>query len=87
MGHITLAIIKPDAMQALNQGKIIDRILQAGFKIKAARITQLTLVQAESFYAVHRERPFFGELGGFMPSGPVMTLVLEKDTAVAEYRN
>jgi nucleoside-diphosphate kinase len=86
MGDITLAIIKPDAMQALNQGKIIDRILKAGFKIKAARIIHLTMAQAEGFYAVHRERPFFGELTRFMTSGPVMPMVLEKENAVEDYR-
>lgn len=87
MGNITLAIIKPDAMQAKNQGKIIDRFLQAGFDIKAARVMRLTMAQAENFYAIHRERPFFGELTKFMTSGPVMPLVLEKANAVEDYRN
>lgn len=87
MGNITLAIIKPDAMQAKNQGKIIDRFLQAGFNIKAARVMRLTMAQAENFYAIHRERPFFGELTKFMTSGAVMPLVLEKANAVEDYRN
>ncbi len=65
-------------MAARHQGKIIDRILQAQFAIRAARIMQLTLAQAEGFYAVHRKRPFFEELTTFMSSGPVMPLVLEK---------
>ncbi len=86
MGNITLAIIKPDAMKAKNQGKIIDRFLQSGFKIKALRVMQLTMPQAEDFYAVHAERPFFGELTKFMTSGPVLPLVLEKENAVADYR-
>jgi len=86
MGDITLAIIKPDAMKANYEAKIIDRFLQAGFKIKATGIAHLTMAQAEDFYAVHRERPFFGELTRFMTSGPVMPLVLEKENAVEDYR-
>ena len=87
MVNITLAIIKPDAVADGHQGKIIDRILQAGFKVRAARIMHLTSSQAESFYAVHQERPFFRELTEFMSSGPIMPLVLEKTNAVEDFRN
>ncbi len=87
MGNRTLAIIKPDAMAARHQGKIMDHILQGGFKLLAARIVHLTKAQAERFYAIHRERPFFKELTTFMSSGPVMPLVLEKENAVDEFRS
>ena len=86
MENITLAIIKPDAVEARHQGKIIDRILQAGFKLLAARIVHLTKAQAEAFYLIHRERPFYEELTAFMSSGAVMPLVLEKENAVDEFR-
>ncbi len=86
MVNITLAIIKPDAVAAGHQGKIIDLMLQAGFKVRAARIMHLTNSQAKSFYAVHRERPFFPELTDFMSSGPIMPLVLEKANAVEDFR-
>lgn len=86
MENITLAIIKPDAVVARQQGKIIDRILQAGFEIRAALVTRMTKAQAEEFYAVHKGRPFYEELTTFMSSGPVMPLVLEKEHAVDEFR-
>ena len=86
MENITLAIIKPDAVASGNAGKIIDRILQTGFKIRASRIIHLTRDQAEDFYAVHRERPFYDELTSFMSSAPAMPLVLEKSGAVEEFR-
>ncbi len=86
MVNITLAIFKPDAIAASHQGKIMDRILQAGFKVRAARIMHLTKSQAEAFYAVHQERPFFQELVNFMSSGPIMPLVLEKTNAVEDFR-
>ncbi|MCH7520454.1 MAG: nucleoside-diphosphate kinase [Candidatus Marinimicrobia bacterium] len=86
MGNRTLAIIKPDAMAARHQGKIIDHILQAGFKLLAARIVHLTKAQAEAFYLIHKGRPFFEELTAFMSSGAVMPLVLEKENAVDEFR-
>ena len=86
MENITLAIIKPDAVAARQQGKIIDRILQAGFEIRAALVIRMTRAQAEEFYAIHKERPFYEELTTFMSSGPVMALVLEKEHAVDEFR-
>ncbi len=87
MGNKSLAIIKPDAMRANHFGKIIDRILTAGFKITELKIARLTLAQAETFYAVHRERPFYGELTSFMSSGPIMPIALEMDDAVTAFRD
>ncbi|UCH09502.1 MAG: nucleoside-diphosphate kinase [Fidelibacterota bacterium] len=87
MGNLTLAIIKPDALGARHQGKIIDRILEAGFEIQAARIIKMSKSQAEGFYQVHQGRPFFKELTTFMSSGLCMPLVLRKENAVAEFRN
>lgn len=87
MGNRTLAIIKPDAMAARHQGKIIDHILQGGFKLLATRIVHLTKAQAEVFYAIHKGRPFFEELTTFMSSAPIMPLVLEKENAVDEFRS
>ena len=82
----TLAIIKPDAVQAGHAGKILDRILAEGFAVRAMALRQLTLREAEGFYAVHAERPFFGELTEFMSSGPCVPLVLEREDAVATWR-
>ena len=86
MGNKTLAIIKPDVIHARHQGKIIDRILQAGFQIRAARIIKMTKSQAEDFYAIHRGQPFYEELTTFMSSGPCMPMVLERENAVEEFR-
>ncbi len=82
----TLAIIKPDAVQNGLAGKIIAHLEGEGFRIKAMRLTKLTKEQAGEFYAVHRERPFYGELVEFMTSGPVVPMALERDDAVAKYR-
>ena len=82
----TLAIIKPDAVKAGHAGKILDRILAEGFAVRAMKLVQLTQREAEGFYAVHAERPFFGELTEFMASGPCVPLVLERDDAVATWR-
>ena len=86
MTNRTFAIIKPDAIKNGNTGKVYDRILQADFKILSAKLMKMTLKQAEGFYGVHRERPFFGELTTFMSSGACMLLALEKENAVAEWR-
>jgi nucleoside-diphosphate kinase len=86
-GNRTLAIIKPDAFGAGRAGKIIAHLEGQGFAIRAARVTRLTQLQAEEFYAVHRERPFYRSLVTFMTSGPCMPLVLEKANAVAAYRD
>jgi nucleoside-diphosphate kinase len=82
----TLAIIKPDAFQSGKAGKIIAHLEGAGFKVIAARVMQLSTAQAEEFYAVHRERPFYGPLVAFMTSGKCMPMVLERADAVAELR-
>ena len=86
MGNKTFAIIKPDAVKAGNTGKIYDRIIQAGFHIMSAKLLKLTEEQARAFYAVHEERPFFGDLIEFMTSGPCMVLALQKDNAVSSWR-
>ncbi len=82
----TLAIIKPDAVAARHAGRIIARIEEAGFQIRAMRQLHLTQKQAEGFYAVHRQRPFFGSLTAFMASGPVIVLALEAADAIKKWR-
>src|SRR5687768_7674806 len=82
----TLAIIKPDAVAARHAGRIIQRIEEAGFQIRAIRMLQLSKQDAEGFYAVHRERPFFGSLTQFMSSGPVIVLALEAQDAIKKWR-
>ncbi len=82
----TFTMIKPDATGAGNTGKIIDRIIGAGFSISAMKLTQLSRKDAEDFYAVHKERPFYGELVDYMTSGPIVAAILEKDNAVEDYR-
>jgi nucleoside-diphosphate kinase len=83
---LTLAIIKPDAVAAGYAGRILAHLEQAGFAVRAARLVRLTTAQAEAFYAVHRERPFFRSLVTFMTSGPALALVLQRDAAVAALR-
>lgn len=85
MSH-TLTIIKPDAFGAGKAGRIIAHLEAAGFRIVAARVMHLTTAQAQEFYAVHRERPFYGSLVSFMTSGKCMPMVLERADAVAELR-
>jgi len=82
----TLAIIKPDAVAAGKAGKIIAHLEGAGFTVRALRMTRLTDAQAGAFYAVHRERPFYGELVEFMTSGPCIPMILEAADAVAKLR-
>ncbi len=82
----TLIIIKPDAFEKGATGKIIDRFIQEGFKIRAMKLFRFTKEQAEGFYIVHRERPFYGELVEFMTSGPVVACVLEGESAIARVR-
>ena len=86
MNNRTFAIIKPDAVKNGKTGKIYDRILKADFKILCAKLLRMTITQAEGFYDVHRERPFFNDLTEFMSSGACMVLALEKDDAVNEWR-
>ncbi len=83
----TFAIIKPDAVRAKNAGKIIDRIEDAGLEIVGMKKLQLTEQGARGFYAVHKERPFFGDLVKFMTSGPVVALVLEGEGAIRKWRD
>ena len=83
----TLSIIKPDAVAKNVIGQIYSRFESAGLKIIAARLAQLSRAEAEAFYAVHRERPFFGELVGFMISGPVMIQALEGENAILKNRD
>lgn len=84
--NITLTMIKPDAVAAGNSGKIIDLIIQSGFKIQAMKLTRLSKEKAEEFYAVHKERGFFNDLVKFMTEGPIVAAVLEKDNAVEDFR-
>lgn len=86
MAQLTLAIIKPDAVEGGHTGRILAHLEQAGFAIRAARFVHLSTPQAEAFYAVHRERPFFRPLVNFMTSGPALALALERENAVAHLR-
>ena len=83
----TLTIIKPDAVRAGNAGRIIAHLEGAGFEIQAIRRLRLTEAQAEAFYAVHRERPFYADLVAFMTSSPVVAIALGRDNAVAHLRD
>jgi len=82
----TFAIIKPDAVAARYTGRIIQRIEEAGFTIRAMRLVHLTQREAEGFYAVHRERPFFASLTKFMSSGPCVVMALEAPDAIKKWR-
>ncbi|MEW6271076.1 MAG: nucleoside-diphosphate kinase [Thermodesulfobacteriota bacterium] len=82
----TLSIIKPDAVAKHGIGKVLARIEAGGLRVVAGRYLQLTRKQAEAFYAVHKERPFYGDLCSFMTSGPVFVSVLEGENAIARYR-
>ena len=86
-GNLTFGIIKPDAVRAGKTGAIIQRITDSDFKIRAMKLMHLTRPEAEGFYAVHRERPFFGELTTFMSSAPCVVMVLEKENAVRAWRD
>jgi len=86
MTNRTFAIIKPDAVKNNYSGKIIDHILKSDFKILTARLTRMTLSQAEGFYGIHKGKPFFEELTQFMSSGSCWVLALEKENAVEEWR-
>ena len=86
MNNRTLAIIKPDAVESNYTGLIYDRILKNNFKILCAKLIKMTKKQAEGFYSVHKEKPFYDELTSFMSSNPCMVLALEKDLAVSEWR-
>ena len=79
-------MIKPDAVEKGHIGNILEKVTSAGFTIKALKLTQLTVDNAESFYEVHKERPFFGELITFITRGPIVAAVLEKENAVSDFR-
>ena len=87
MNNRTFSMIKPDAVRNGYMGKILDRIIEADFKIIGAKLIRMTKAQAEGFYAIHRERPFFQELTTFMSSGKAMVLALEKENAVSAWRD
>lgn len=82
----TFTMIKPDAVENGHIGAILEKITAAGFKIVAMKYTQLSLRDAQEFYGVHRERPFFGELVEFMTRGPIVSAILEKENAVEDFR-
>lgn len=82
----TLSIIKPDAVAAGNAGAVLSRLEKTGFRVVALRMRSLTRGEAEGFYHVHRDRPFFAGLCGFMSSGPCITMVLERENAIAHLR-
>lgn len=85
-GNRTFTMLKPDAIENGHTGKIIDMIINAGFTIKAMKLTRLSEDRAKEFYAVHAERPFYGELVAYMSSGPIVAAILEKDNAVEDFR-
>jgi len=86
MNNLTFGIIKPDAVRAGNAGKIIDRILAGGFKVRGMKLIHQTRKQAEGFYEVHRGKGFYDELTEFMSSGPCVVMALEKENAVPSWR-
>ncbi len=86
MSNLTFGIIKPDAVRAGNHGKIIAKVLASGFKIRGMKLIHQSLKDAQGFYAVHAERPFYDELTEFMSSGPCVVLALEKEGAVPAWR-
>jgi nucleoside-diphosphate kinase len=86
MSNRTFTMIKPDAMKNGYAGAIIDRIIKEGFRIIGLKMTKLSVEKAGEFYAIHKERPFYGELVDFMSSGPIIAAILEKENAVASFR-
>lgn len=86
MGNRTFTMIKPDAFSNGHSGAIIDHIVKAGFRLVAMKLTHLSPAKAGEFYAIHKERPFYGELCEFMSSGPIIAAILEKDNAVEDFR-
>ena len=82
----TFTMLKPDAVKNGHIGAILEKITASGFKIVAMKLTQMTKADAEEFYGIHKERPFFGELVAFMTRGPIVAAILEKDNAVEDFR-
>jgi nucleoside-diphosphate kinase len=85
-GNRTFTMIKPDGVANGHIGAILEKINGAGFRIVALKMTQLTVRDAEEFYSIHKERPFYGELVSYMSSGPIVAAILEKDNAVEDFR-
>ena len=86
MSNRTFTMVKPDAFSKGHSGAIIDKIIKSGFRLVALKLIHLSASKAGEFYAVHKERPFYGELVAFMSSGPIIAAILEKDNAVADFR-
>lgn len=86
MGNLTFTMIKPDAVRAHKEAEILKHLTDAGFRIVALRMRKMSREEAEKFYAVHSDKPFFGTLVEFMTSGPIVAAVLEKENAVPELR-
>ena len=82
----TFTMLKPDSVEKGNIGAILEKITSSGFRIVAMKLTQLTKVDAEAFYAIHKDRPFFGDLVTYMTRGPIVAAILEKDNAVEDFR-
>ena len=82
----TFTMLKPDSVEKGNIGPILEKITSAGFRIVAMKLTQMTTADAEAFYAIHKERPFFGELVEYMTRGPIVAAILEKDNAVEDFQ-
>jgi nucleoside-diphosphate kinase len=85
-GQQTFTMLKPDAVEKGYTGAILNQIAEAGFRIVAMKLTQMTETDAKTFYAVHKERPFYGELVEYMTRGPIVAAILEKDNAVEDFR-
>ncbi len=86
MSNFTFTMLKPDSIRNKNAGAIIDKIIKAGFVIKAMKLTSMSNDQASNFYSIHKERPFFNDLIEYMTSGPIVAAILEKDNAVNDFR-
>jgi nucleoside-diphosphate kinase len=86
MSNRTFTMIKPDAMKTGHAGAILDQIIKGGFRVVSLKMTKLSEEKAGEFYAIHKARPFFGELVEFMSSGPIIAAILEKENAVADFR-
>ncbi|PQB04699.1 nucleoside-diphosphate kinase [Aureitalea marina] len=82
----TFTMLKPDSVEKGNVGPILEKITAAGFRIAAMKLTQMTVADAQEFYAIHKDRPFFGELVQYMTRGPIVAAILEKDNAVEDFR-
>tara|TARA_B100001057_G_scaffold499900_1_gene612398 strand:- start:3108 stop:3524 length:417 start_codon:yes stop_codon:yes gene_type:complete len=86
MSNITFTMLKPDSVRNGNIGAILDKIIKSGFEIKAMKFTRMSTEQASSFYAIHKERPFFKDLIQYMTSGPIVAAMLKKENAVNDFR-